>query len=218
MKIEVTPSFSTVSIHSQGESEHLQNHHGLQAAYGIFSKMDFRLRYERISVDTNGHDSAGVNVFGFGPKFGLVKNWVAFYVSVGLAFGEDIEISDTWQVHPTLLFTLPISKNIEINPSAKVLIPFKSGQDTLVAFNVGTAFSTNLEKWAIRPEIGFLFNPGESGHFMHFSIGLTLAIKSKTYFRFAWRDHCSFFPKSRLAPFIRVVRLGNNSLNVPQDQ
>ncbi|MGB6867171.1 MAG: hypothetical protein WBE11_15910 [Candidatus Aminicenantaceae bacterium] len=174
---EATPSFSSVSVSSEGESEHIQNHFGIQAGYGIFSKMDFRLRYERISVDMNSNDSFNVNVLGFGPKFSLLKDWIAFYVPVGFAFGEDIEVSDTWQVHPTLLFTLPISKYFEFNPSAKVLIPFKSEQDTLVAFNLGLAISTNLEKWAIRPEIGFLYNPGESGHFMHLSIGFSYYIR-----------------------------------------
>lgn len=178
--LEVTPSFSSVSFSSEGESEHIQNHYGIQAGIGINRQMDLRLRYERVSVDLqdmDGDESFGVNVLGFGPKFSLVKDMVAVYVPIGFAFGEDIEVSETWQIHPTLLITLPISKYFEFNPSAKVLIPLKGEQDTLVAFNLGTAFSTNLEKWAIRPEIGFLYNPGESGHFMHFSIGFTYFIK-----------------------------------------
>ena len=175
--LEVTPSFSSVSLSSEGESEHIQNHYGVQAGLGINRQMDFRLRYERISVDLDGDGSFGVNILGFGPKFSLVKDMVAVYVPIGFAFGEDIEVSETWQIHPTLLITLPVSKYIEFNPSAKILIPIKGEQDTLVAFNLSTAISANLEKWAIRPEIGFLYNPGESGHFMHFSIGFTYFIK-----------------------------------------
>ncbi len=102
---------------------------------------------------------------------------MAIYVPAGFVFGEDIEVSDTWQIHPTLLLTLPISKYIEFNPSAKVLIPFKSEGETLVAFNLGIGISTNLERWAICPESGFLYNPGESGHFMHLSIGFTYFTK-----------------------------------------
>lgn len=180
--VEVTPSFSSVSISSQGESKHLQNHFGIQAGLGVNRIMDFRLRYERISIDVENFDpgtteSIGINVIGFGPKFSLVKDRVAIYVPVGFAFGEDIEVSSTWQVHPTLLLTLPISKYIEFNPSAKVLIPFKSEQETFVVFNLGIGVSTNLERWVIRPEIGFLYNPGESGHFMHLSLGFTYFIK-----------------------------------------
>ena len=172
-QLEMTPSFSSVSFSSEGESEHVQNHLGIQAGLGVFDIMDFRLRYERLSVDQCDNGTFGVNVLGFGPKFSLVKDWAAFYVPVGFAFGEDIEVSDTWQVHPTLLLTLPVNKYIELNPSAKVLIPFQSERDTLFAFNLGAGISANLDKWAIRPELGFLINPGESGSYMHLSIGFT---------------------------------------------
>ncbi len=175
--LEVTPSFSSVSFSSEGESRDVQNHLGIQAGLGVSSIMDFRGRYEHISVDQGESESFGVNVLGFGPKFSLVKDWVAFYVPVGFAFGEGIEVSDSWQVHPTLLLTLPVSKYIELNPSAKILIPFQDEKDILVAFNLGAGISTNLEKLAIRPELGFLINPGESGSYMHLSIGFTYYTK-----------------------------------------
>ena len=171
--IEVTPSYSSVSFHAEGDSDKIQNHIGIQAATGVLDFMDFRARYERISLDGDCGGSSWVNILGFGPKFSLVRNYVSFYTPVGFAFGEDIKTADTWQIHPTLLLTLPVNQYFEFNTSGKVLIPFKSEQEITVAFNVGPAFSTNLEEWAIRPEIGFLYNPGEKGYFMHLSLGFT---------------------------------------------
>ena len=173
-KIEATPSFSTVSRSSEGESEHIQNHFGIQAAVGVHRIMDFRFRYERVILDSSFSDSFGVNVMGFGPKFSLVKDRMALYLPVGFAFGNETEISETWQFHPTLLYTVPVNKNFEFNPSAKVLIPFKKEQGTFFAINFGAGISTNLERWAIRPEIGFLFDPGESGYAMQLSIGFSI--------------------------------------------
>jgi len=173
-KIETTAHFSSVSLSSEGESSHVQNSFGIQSAVGVHMLMDFRLRYEHVGLDPDFGDISGVNVLGFGPKFSLVKDWVAIYFPVGFAFGNDIEVSDTWQIHPTVLFTVPVNKYVEFNPSAKVLIPFKSEQDTMVAFNLGAGISTDINKWAIRPEIGFLYNPGESGYFMHFSLGFSI--------------------------------------------
>ncbi len=167
-KIEITPGFSTVGISSEGESEHVQNHYGGQVGIGILNGLDFRLRYERF-------DDPSANVLGFGPKFRLYKNHAALYVPVGFAFGGDIEDpADIWSTHPTLLFTVPVARYLEINPSAKVMIPFQKGQDTLDAFNLGTAISSDVTKWAIRPEAGICFNPGESGLFWQFSIGLSV--------------------------------------------
>ncbi len=99
--------------------------------------MDFRIRYERVILDSSIFDSYGVNVLGFGPKFSLVKDRAALYLPVGFAFGNDTEISKTWQFHPTLLLTVPVNKYFEFNPSAKVLIPIVSEGETLVAFNFG---------------------------------------------------------------------------------
>jgi hypothetical protein len=175
-KYEVTPGFSTVSFSNEGETEHIQNHFGLQAAYGVHSNVDLRLRFERIDVDTESDESMGANVLGFGPKIGLVQDKVALYLPIGFAFGEDIEeVSKTWEFHPTLLYTLFVGKNFELNPSAKALIPLnRENSDVLVAFNLGAGISSDLTKWVIRPEYGFLFNPGEDGHYSQFSIGFTV--------------------------------------------
>lgn len=166
-KFEATPSFSSVYFSSDGETDHVQNHFGLQVAYGMGNNVDFRLRFERITIS--------LNVLGFGPKIGTEKGRVALCLPIGFAFGEDVEVSETWEFHPTLLFTLPIGNNFEFNPSAKALIPLnREGSDVLVAFNLGAGISANLKKWVIRPELGFLFNPGEDGHYRHFSIGFTI--------------------------------------------
>jgi hypothetical protein len=172
---EVTPSYSSVTVTDSdaGTTEHIQDHFGAQIGFGLANFMDFRLRYEHISatVDT---ESVSANVIGFGPKFRLMKDWLAFYVPIGFAFGGDVdESSQTWQVHPTLLGTLSIGKSFELNPSAKIMIPFDSDIETLYAFNLGAAISTDVRKWSLRPEIGISTN-FQGGHFMHISVGLTL--------------------------------------------
>jgi len=175
---EVTPSYSSVSASDEGETQKVQDHYGVQAGWGLSKFMDLRLRYEHISAsfEVDGEpESISANVFAFGPKFRLAKNWLAFYVPVGFAFGGDVEDgSQSWQVHPTLLATVPLGKFLEINPSAKVMIPFSSDAgDVLYAFNLGLALSSDVTKWALRPEVGICVGPG-GGSFTQFSVGLTL--------------------------------------------
>jgi len=171
---EVTPSVSSVSFSSEGESEHIQNHFGVQGGYGISEQADLRFRYERIEVDTGGGDPYGVNVLAFGPKIAIGQQRAAIYLPVGFAFGGGIEeVSDTIAFHPTILFSIPANQNFEMNPSAKLLVP-TNDSDLLVAFNLGAGISSDLTKWAFRPEVGFLFNPGEDGHFLHLSVGVTV--------------------------------------------
>ena len=160
-RVEITPSYSSVS--SSGEDGgHVQNELGLQMATGLARSLDLRARYVRVE---------GVNVVGFGPKVGVVKDKVALALPVGFAFGEDVDSAESWAIHPTLLLTAPVNRRVELNASTKALIPFSEG-DTLVAFNLGAGFG-DLERWALRTEVGMLFNPGESGHFTQVSVGFT---------------------------------------------
>lgn len=163
-RVEITPSASTVSVSGEDEG-HVQDEYGVQVGTGVLDRLDLRARYVRVE---------GINGVGFGPKIGLVKDRLALAVPVGFAFGEDVETGKTWTVHPTLLLTQPVVPRLEVNASVKGLIPLsKDGGDTLVAVNLGLALG-DLERWAIRPEIGFLFNPGESGHFIHLGLGFTV--------------------------------------------
>ncbi len=171
-RLEVTPSYSAVSVSSERETEELWNSFGIQAAVGISNQVDLRLRYERINLPDS--DESGVNVLGFGPKFGVIADKIAVFVPIGFAFGGGIETSETVQVHPTLLLTFPLHENVELNASAKALIPVTERDiDDLAAFNIGIGVGPDLRRWVVRPEIGFLFNPGEEGRLRHLSIGLT---------------------------------------------
>ena len=162
-KSEVTPSFSSVHFSNDEQTGHAQDHLGLQAAIGVSDKVDLRLRYERIVMDKEGEDA--FNVFALGPKIGIVEDVLALNLPVGFALRDNIDVSETWEFHPTLLFTLLSGDQLELNTSAKALVPLnREDSDVLIAFNASPGISTDLEKWAIRPEVGLLLNPGEDGH------------------------------------------------------
>ena len=175
---EITPTYSMVRAPlEEGGTGSVQTQFGAQAAYGLTKNLDLRLRYERIAlselVDEEGSGS-GTNILAIGPKFPLVRDRIALFVPIGLGFGGGIKSSETVQVHPTVLLTLPVGKAIDINSSLKALIPLSDkGGETLVAVNLGLGISTADRKWTVRPEVGVLRKPNESGHFRHFSIGLT---------------------------------------------
>ena len=85
--------------------------------------------------------------------------------------GEDVETSETWEIQPTLLFSIPVNEKIEFNPSTKIILPF-SDRDATYAFNAGFAFW--FDNIAIRPEFGIMksFEDPE-GTFYHYGVGFT---------------------------------------------
>lgn len=177
-RVELTPHGSVVLSSSEGQTDHIQNNIGLQAAVGVTDFLDLRLRSEYLNhprSDSMYDDGSSAYVFGFGPKFSLVRDRLAVFLPVGFAFGAELESSDTWQFQPTLLATFPLSTALEVNTSAKALIPFRGEQNTMYAANFGLGVSQNLRRWAVRPEVGILFDTEGEGFYLHFSLGLTLA-------------------------------------------
>lgn len=169
-QVEVTPDFFTVSIHSGGESMHVWDIYGAQLGIGLFNRVEFRATYGYLKL--SGY-SNHVSFVTFGPKIGLWKDFLSLYVPFEFGFGDNVAVSETWSVHPTLMGTIPVGKSVEINPAAKVLIPFQKGSNTLVALDLGLGILLLDSKLVIRPEGGILFHPGDSGSFLEFGIGVS---------------------------------------------
>src|SRR5262245_55287093 len=147
-KVEITPSASTVSESDSGERTHIGNVYGAQLGIGLGPRFDLRVGYARLQ---DAEDGPGGNVFGFGPKIGMITDRLAIYVPVGTAFGETVEASDNWQIHPTVLATIPLGNYVDFNPSVKLLVPFSRGTPEF-AFNLGFGLSLS-RRWTVRPEL-----------------------------------------------------------------
>lgn len=177
-RVELTPHGSVILSSSEGQTDHIQDNLGLQTAVGVTNFLDLRARYEYLyhpSSDDRYDRSFSAHVISLGPKLSLVRDRLAVFLPVGTAFGPDIESGDSWQFHPTLLATFPVSNAFEVNSSAKALIPLRGGQNTTYAVNLGLGISQDLRRWALRPEAGILFDTEGEGFYLHFSLGLTFA-------------------------------------------
>ncbi len=173
--IEVTPSFSYVSFTEEGEDEDIaQNHFGVHAGYGLSDAAELRAAVEYISVDNEFND-LGVTMVGAGVKFGLVPEILALYIPILAVFGEDVETGETFTVAPTLLATWRGSPNFELTPSLKAIYPFAvDDPELLVGLHLGAAISSDLDRWALRPEVGVVRNPGEEGTIWGMTIGVSV--------------------------------------------
>lgn len=167
---EITPSFSYVLFSVDGDTEHVQDHYGIRAGYGVADGVELRGMYERVEVD--GGD--GVNEVGAGVKVALVPDQVALYLPVGFVTGEGIETSDTWTVAPTLLLTYRAAANVELTPSIKAIYPFSAPDpEMFLGFHLGAGLSSDLDVWAFRPEVGVVIDPGDDGTTWGFALGFS---------------------------------------------
>ena len=169
-RTEITGSFSSVSYSEGGQTETLQREYTGQLAVGTGERTDWRFRYTYIGPPDGG--GGGLHVFGAGPKYSVVRDRFAAAIPVGFGYGQDIDVGDTFQVHPTILFTFPAAAGLDVNLSGKMLIRFTGGE-TGFAANLGLAIGPDLPRWALRPEVGVLAYTSTSGYFRHASIGLS---------------------------------------------
>lgn len=180
-QVEITPSFTKMQVVekvSEGKKPVTfpvaNRAYGLQAAYGLSDNLDLRFR-----VITFSSPQANKTVFSTGLKLRLVKDHVAAYFPIWFVDYRPA------QFQPTLLLSFPLVRNkVEFNPSGKALLNL-AGVDpmkgVMVAANLGLAVSTNISRWALRPEYSIIYEPGKPCT-ASFSIGLTFKL-SKSAFR-----------------------------------
>ena len=151
----------------------MQRNTGLQLVYGVSHKVDFRFRYERVWLPGEGI-SEGFDVIAFGPKFQLAEDKMAINILVGRALGEGM--NETWETQISFLGTVPVVKDkLDFTAAPKLVIPLASEGSLYPAINLNLAISNNLNKWAIIPEYGLLFSPGNVGFYGQFSLGMAVS-------------------------------------------
>lgn len=173
-RFEITPSYSSVGLSADGETDKLQNNVGVQVATGLVPRVDARVRYEHITFpDSDSGERA--SILGAGPKFGLVEDRLAVYAPVGVAFYSDLDSGETWQLQPSVLFTYPFSDHAEFTASLRGVIWLSEDEwEDLIGANLGLGLSSDLNRWVVRPEAGYLKNPGEEGTIWQWSLGFTV--------------------------------------------
>lgn len=172
-QVELTPHYSTTSVAEGGDSEGIQNHLGLQLAVGVSPKVDLRFRYENIWLKESGILD-GLSLIGFGPKFSLIQDRLALYTPFGTAVGDGV--TDSWQFQPTVFLTLPVvPQKLDFTVAPKLVVQFCDDCDSYFAFNTGLAISSDITRWAFRPEFGLLFG-GDNSTASHFSFGISFNV------------------------------------------
>lgn len=168
-ELEATPYYTTTGNDSEFDGV---THLGGNFGYGINGRFDIRGRIE--SNWFNGEDNSNVTVVGIGPKLSILPNQVSLYLPVGRALQK--EISDSWQMQPTLFYTIPlVSEKVEFTISPKYLIPLCRDCGGNFATNFGFSFGKNLSNNAFRIEYGRIFD--SDGGIGQLSLGYSINLK-----------------------------------------
>ena len=166
--VELKGAFTHARANANGESEKLDNGYGIGIGYGINEKFNMKFRYEHFT------NEGSANFVSIGPKLAIVQDRIAAVLPVGLYFDEG---ETEWATSPMLLFTLPTASNtFEATLGIHGDKIFEEDTDWLLGFNLGLGFSKDLSRWAIRPDAGISFSPGNEGYFLTFGVAASYNI------------------------------------------
>jgi len=191
--IELSGSFSNYSGGGVGGFENTNRNFGGRFGYGVTDKFDLKFRYEKL-MPTDGfkgtdvfdeEEIKSVNYFGVIPKFALVPQKLSLLVPIShYGFKEDINGKETKAVlnsiAPQILYTTTSRNNttdFSVGFKADCLFTDDGGAGVLLGTTLGAGFSSDLDKWAIRPELGALFIAG--GAFVSYGIGVQFMLRKR---------------------------------------
>jgi hypothetical protein len=167
-RVEATVYYTTATINYNGDSRRVFNFLGLQSGIGLSERLELRIRYDRLYF-VDGEIDEGSNLVFLAPKYSLLKDRISATLPIFLMFSEGG--SGNWQLQPALLFSLPMSEKLELTFTPKYFISIDDEYEGgFISFNLGFAIG-RLGEWAIRPETGLMFKPGEEGSFWNYGLG-----------------------------------------------
>jgi hypothetical protein len=150
--VRVTAHWSGLHASGDGGGEKLGDEFGVLLGVGVGDATELQLRVERLEP-SGGED--GYQFLSFGPKFGLMKDRLALLIPSGVYLGGGIEPLETFQIQPAFLETVLLSPQFELNASQRLILPFNPDLFTWLNLGFGVGLSTDLDRWAILPEISY---------------------------------------------------------------
>lgn len=149
------------------DKEYIRNF-GLRLGYGITNRFDLQLSYSYLSlVDLNHH-------FCISPKYSIYKNKIAASIPLSFYYGNEGKL---FTLSPKIILTQPISQYLDISLIPKMEIAVGGSFERFYSVSIGFGVSKNLQKWAIRPELGLHHKLSSSSAVWSYGLGFQYKFK-----------------------------------------
>jgi hypothetical protein len=158
---EVSEVFSTSSIAL-----------GVGLGYGISDKFNVKFN--------TAYNMLGIGMIELSPKVSIIEGKIAAALPLALYFSEGS--GATTVLKPQIWLTLPAKDNKkEVTLGLKSEMNFQDLKQTSLGITLGGGFSSDLDKWSIRPEIGlaFLASQPSDGQVITLGIGANYVFPNK---------------------------------------
>ncbi|MCY3737123.1 MAG: hypothetical protein OXG13_12010 [Gemmatimonadaceae bacterium] len=148
----------------------------VQVRLGL-ERFEIGVRISRINLQD------GYQFVSLDPKISLVEDRLAFLLPVGLFFSgpfpgdADIDVSESHQVHPALIATIPLGRTeTELNLGLKTIVLLDTPEEYFTGLNLGLVMTPDEVEGgpAVLPEIG-MFTDSHGNYYFHWGMALSFA-------------------------------------------
>jgi hypothetical protein len=184
--VEVSGNISKYVYSANEGAEDMNKNFGFKIGYGLTDKVDLKLRYEHLLPgDKLKQDIKRTNYISFIPKFSVAGGRMALlfptsYYESQPGTIEDDNTVDMFSFAPQMLYTITSRKNkTDLTFGMKGDITLAAGIPSFfMGTTLGAGFSNNLDRWAVRPELGITFFPSFEGKIVSYGIGFQYVVPS----------------------------------------
>lgn len=183
--VELMGSVTGYSVSHYGRTEAASKGGGLRAGYGVSDRFDLKLRYEHQSVTSNFDgrlkESSMISIV---PKYAAVPGVISLAMPISWYSNRneayEVKYRETYTaLSPMLLFTFTGTSNrADLTMGLKSDLIFGKESTMYIGSFIGAGFSSDLDKWAIRPEIG-VSTALSREYFWNFGIGFQWMLPKK---------------------------------------
>lgn len=182
---EISGHATGYSVSHFERTEKVASHYGLRVGHGITDKLDMKFRYENQRYTSNFDNRLkSVQYFSFIPKYAVEQGKFAIAIPISTYFTkyeiEGTTYKETYaSVTPWVIYTATARSNkADLSLGLKYDLIFGGEGNTFFGGFLGAGFSSNLDKWAIRPEVG-LSLADNKGTYWNYGIGLQFILPKR---------------------------------------
>lgn len=158
---EISGHATGYSVSHFDRTEQTSNSYGLRVGHGITDKLDLKFRYENQSYTRNFDNRLkSVQYFSFIPKYAVEQGRLSLLLPISTYFTRYEIEGNTYKENyasltPMVIYTLTNRSNkADLSLGMKYDLIFGQEGNSFFGGFLGAGFSSNLDKWAIRPEVG----------------------------------------------------------------
>jgi hypothetical protein len=167
--------YSALGYALKGDREGYLNSLDLQATFGLSQKVNLSLQYQHSWYASEMFHEWAMSFLFASANISLQEDRISLLLPVGTRFSGYSDDESYFEFSPTLIFRIPLTREITFNPAVEFGFPFcESCASAYVSADLGIGvYPTSRLSFYLEYALAYQLNSSESRHFYMLSLGVS---------------------------------------------